>query len=61
MSPHREETLEYPSEYVRHDSSCRYMEEIHEMAVKGQSIHAAMGTKLPMPGWDDILILGSPA
>lgn len=59
MSPHREETLEYPSEYVRHDSSCRYMEEIHEMAVKGQSIHAAMGTKLPMPGWDDILILGA--
>ncbi len=35
------------------------MEEIHEMAVSGKSIHAAMGTKLPMPGWDDIMILGA--
>ena len=35
------------------------MEEIHEMAVSGKSIHAAMGTQLPMPGWDDILVLGA--
>lgn len=55
----KKHTLEYASEYVRHDESCRYMEEIHEMAVHGKSIHAAMGTKLPMPGWDDILILGA--
>jgi glutamate synthase domain-containing protein 2 len=35
------------------------MKEIHEMAVSGKSISAAMGTRLPMPGWDDILILGA--
>lgn len=29
------------------------------MAVTGKSIHAAMGTKLPVQGWDDILILGA--
>lgn len=52
-------SLEYPREYVREDESCRYMAEIHEMAVKGESIHAAMGTRLPMPSWDDILILGA--
>ena len=52
-------SLEYPADYVRHDESCRYMEEIHQMAVSGHSIHAAMGTRLPMPGWDDILILGA--
>lgn len=52
-------SLEYPREYVREDESCCYMAEIHEMAVKGESIHAAMGTRLPMPSWDDILILGA--
>lgn len=51
--------LSYDPATARTDSSCRYMEEIHEMAVSGSSIHAAMGTKLPMPGWDDILILGA--
>lgn len=53
------DTLAYDSQFIRHDTSCRYMEEIHEMAVKGQSISGAMGTRLPMPGWDDILILGA--
>ncbi len=51
--------LDYPKEYVRHDSSCRFMDDIHEMAVTGKTISAAMGTRLPMPGWDDILILGA--
>lgn len=51
--------LAYPSQYVRQDSSCRYMAEIHKMAVTGQPIIEAMGTKMPMPGWDDILILGA--
>ena len=51
--------LDYPPEYVRRDPSCRYMAEIHEMAVSGKSIHAAMGTQMPMPNWDDILILGA--
>lgn len=35
------------------------MKEIHEMAVTGKSQSAAMGTELPMPNWDDILILGA--
>lgn len=51
--------LSYDKSYIRHDSSCRYMEEIHEMAVSGKSISGAMGTKMPMPNWDDILLLGA--
>lgn len=51
--------LQYDSTYVRHDVSCRYMEEIHEMAVTGKSISGAMGTQLSMPSWDDILLLGA--
>ncbi len=49
----------YDAELVRHDPSARYMEEIHEMAVKGESLHAAMGTLLPLPRWEDILLLGA--
>lgn len=55
----KELKLEYPKEFVRQDESCRYMKEIHEIAVTGKSISAAMGTEMPMPGWDDILILGA--
>ncbi|MDD3403106.1 MAG: glutamate synthase-related protein [Hespellia sp.] len=51
--------LAYPAEYARNDASCRYMAEIHEMAQTGKSIIAAMGTQMPMPNWDDILILGA--
>lgn len=53
------EELSYDINFVRHDPSCRYMKEIHEMAVTGKSLHAAMGTQMPMPGWDDILLLGA--
>lgn len=53
------DSLAYDSQYVRVDSTSRYMAEIHEMAVTGESIHAAMGTQLWVPGWDDILILGA--
>lgn len=51
--------LDYDSKTARHDSSSRYMAQIHEMAVTGKSIGDAMSTKLPMPGWDDILMLGA--
>ena len=44
-----EETLAYDPEYARTQTDARYMDEIHEMAVKGQSIIAAMGTQMPMP------------
>ena len=51
--------LAYDNSTARHDPSCRYMEEIHEMAVTGKSIGGSMGTKMPMPDWDDILLLGA--
>lgn len=51
--------LEYDSDYARQDESCRYMKEIHQMAVSGKSIGSSMGTQMNMPGWDDILILGA--
>lgn len=51
--------LSYDSATARRDPDCRYMAQIHEMAVTGKSIGDAMCTKLPMPGWDDILMLGA--
>ena len=53
------EDLDYPEEFARAVDSCRYMSEIHQMAVSGKSIIDAMGTRMPMPDWDDILILGA--
>lgn len=52
-------SLDYDSATARHDPTSRYMAEIHEMAVTGKSIGGAMSTKMPMPNWDDILLLGS--
>ena len=57
--PGTENALDYPPEYVRRDPSCRYMAEIHQMAVTGKPIIEAMGTQMKMPNWDDILILGA--
>lgn len=54
-----EKTLDYPAEYARNDEQCRYMKEIHEMAITGKPIIEAMGTRMSMPNWDDILILGA--
>lgn len=51
--------LNYNKSFYRVDESCRYMEEIHQMAVTGKSVSGAMSTKMPMPDWDDILILGA--
>lgn len=51
--------LSYDERFVRNDPSCRYMSEIHEMAVSGRSIGDAMSTRMPVPGWDDILFLGA--
>ena len=51
--------LAYDSVYYRVDANCRYMEEIHQMAVTGKSIIGAMGTQMKMPNWDDVLILGN--
>ena len=51
--------LAYEPEFTRNDPDSRYMAEIHEMAVTGKSLHSAMGTLMPLPNWDDILILGA--
>ncbi|MGN0483345.1 MAG: glutamate synthase-related protein [Lachnospiraceae bacterium] len=51
--------LSYDNRFLRQDANCRYMDEIHEIAVSGHSIHAAMGTQMPMPSWDEILLLGA--
>ncbi|MBQ9319651.1 MAG: alpha-hydroxy-acid oxidizing protein [Acidaminococcaceae bacterium] len=57
--PPASSSLAYDEAYVRVDERCRYMKEIHEMAVTGRTIGGAMGTQMPMPGWDDILLLGT--
>ncbi len=51
--------LAYDRNLYRVDESCRYMEEIHQMAVTANTISGAMGTKMSMPDWDDNLILGA--
>ena len=53
------QALAYPAEYFRNNPGVRYKNEIHEMAVTGKPVIAAMGTRMPMPGWDDILLLGA--
>lgn len=40
-------------------SDYRYMKEIQEMAATGRPIIEAMGTRMAMPNWDDILIMGA--
>lgn len=51
--------LAYDESYVKSDGDIRYMDEIHQMAVTGESPVSAMYTTMPMPNWDDILILGN--
>ena len=57
--PDGDDSLAYLPEYVKTDSPYRCMKEIHQMALTGESIIEAMGTAMPMPGWDDVLILGA--
>lgn len=51
--------LSYPKDTEKADSEYRYYKEIHQMAVTGKSAIEAMGTRMAMPNWDDILILGA--
>ena len=51
--------LAYDKDYAKSDKDIRQMDAIHQMAITGESIVAAMYTELPMPDWDDILILGN--
>ncbi len=49
----------YLREYSRSsDEIEQSMEDIHTMSTTGKSIISAMGTKLPVINWNDILILG---
>ena len=52
-------SLAYDPQYERQDKDSRYMKEIHEMAVSGKSLDSSMGTSMPLPSWDDILLLGA--
>lgn len=47
------------TELAREDDSIRYMKEIHQMAQTGSSLSAAMGTQIPLPSWEEILLLGA--
>lgn len=50
---------EYLKEYERsQDEVESHMDDIHEIAKTGESIISAMGTRLPVVSWKDILILG---
>lgn len=51
--------LSYDKQYAKSDKDIRAMDAIHQMAITGESIVAAMYTELPMPNWDEILILGN--
>ena len=51
--------LAYDKNYAKSDKDIRAMDAIHQMAITGESIVAAMYTEMPMPSWDDILILGN--
>ncbi len=51
--------LAYDAKFARQDTDARFMAEIHQMAVSGKSLSGAMGTRMSMPGWDDILLLGA--
>nr|WP_297003835.1 glutamate synthase-related protein [uncultured Dialister sp.] len=58
-TPAKEEiSLAYDPETARVDPKVRAMWEIHEMAVTGKTLHACMSTRLPLPKWEEILLLG---
>ena len=51
--------LAYDKKYAKSNRDIRYMDAIHQMAITGESIVSAMYTGMPMPNWDEILILGN--
>ena len=55
----KDSDLSYDRDYAKSDRDIRQMDAIHEMAITGKSIVSAMYTDLPMPSWDEILILGA--
>lgn len=55
----KDSDLSYDKDYAKSDKDIRQMDAIHQMAITGESLVSAMYTTLPMPSWDDILILGN--
>lgn len=51
--------ISFPKQYIRNDESVRHMDTIYKLCDSGKPITAPMATELPMPDWDDILILGN--
>lgn len=51
--------LAYDKKYAKSDRDIRYMDAIHQMAITGESLVSAMYTDMPIPNWDEILILGN--
>lgn len=58
-APENQGDLAYDPKYARHDPNSRYMAEIHQMATGGKKLDSSMGTLMPLPSWDDILLLGA--
>lgn len=55
----REESLAISGSFARHEDGLdKSMELIHEMAIEGHSRIEAMGTRLAVPKWENILLLG---
>lgn len=55
-----ENPLSYPKSFFKSSGDAKsHMDEIHQMAVEGKPIIEAMGTKLPVISWEDIMILGA--
>lgn len=53
------ESLAVPAELRRADPSIRHMDTIHALAEHGKLADGAMATTLPLPKWEDILVLGA--
>ena len=51
--------LGIPAELRRSDPSVRHMDTVHRLAEHGSLPDGAMATTLPLPSWDDILVLGA--
>lgn len=55
----KDSDLSYDKDYAKSDKDIRQMDAIHQMAITGESLVSAMYTTMPMPNWDEILILGN--
>ncbi|MCI9576210.1 MAG: FMN-binding glutamate synthase family protein [Clostridiales bacterium] len=60
LEPASANPLAYPKEFARADCPLEpHMADIHTMSQTGAAIIEPMGTKIALPSWDDILILGA--